>query len=224
MALQTIDDKDIFSPLPSGLSQQEKISAMLNLSVQSQLVCKPLFEQIRQECNCIIEDDLKTAESIAEKIVRPSILKSRPWFDVEHLQDAYRFMTVFASIDVLSKMADQFSKSGFELVRKNFMGLSEGNTYGWRSAALIFRVPETKQIAEYLLVPLEIETVKSEGHALYSQLRYEDYTKLKDEHRKEYFQLKLQSRTLYNNAWNSFLHRNNIDEDALKTLLNKLQD
>ena len=47
----------------------------------------------------IAKTDINDLETILEKSKRPIIIKEKPWHDIEHVRDTYRFKTVIDDFD-----------------------------------------------------------------------------------------------------------------------------
>ena len=122
-------------------------------------------------------DNRKDPEKIAEKARRPSILAKKPWHDVEHIRDAYRFKTILGDVRDLDKIVDRLNESGIEVVKYDVDKVLKPGEWGWRIAAFDLRMPNG-QLVEWYVPVRELEAAKKHGHHLFELWRNHDVTKL----------------------------------------------
>ncbi|MBX3152173.1 hypothetical protein KF728_18590 [Candidatus Obscuribacterales bacterium] len=222
-ANKPVSEREIVNPIDTLLSIDEKVDALQRLSKENEPVVEAFMVSIDAELGTQSNANFKKPERIKEKAQRPEIVRKKPWFDVEHIRDGYRFKTVLMDLSVLPKIAQAIKASGFEVVKLDTAKLLKPGMWGWRIVAFDLRMPNG-QLVEYYLPVAELERVKDSCHDLFAKWRNEDLENLNPADRSE-FMLDLEtSDDKYQEAWNTYLERTGQTEDQLEKLLEEVYD
>jgi hypothetical protein len=167
--------------------------------------------------------DYKTAERIAEKAARPSIRKKKPWFDVQHIRDGFRFKTILNDLSDLPSIAEDMRNAGFKAIKVDTEKLLDPAMWGWRIVVFDLRLPNG-QLVEYYLPVKEMEAAKKDGnHALFEKWRNRDQSTLTAEERREQYKDIETSVERYQQAWETYLTRTKQNEEDIAALLQEVR-
>ena len=215
------DDSKIVNPVDPNATPQEKVRTLVQLTQENKAIVKELMVKIDKALGTKSSDNVKAPEKILQKASRPSILAKKPWHDVEHIRDSYRFKTIIDSVTQLPEVARMLEEAGIEIIKRDTEKVLSPGEWGWRIAAFDLRMPNG-QLVEYYLPVKELETAKKEkGHYLFEQARNLDPNKLTDEEAKKAESLKQESRDLYQGVWNAYLARTGDSLTAIRASLSK---
>src|SRR6185295_116909 len=148
----------------------------------------------------------KEDHKIIEKSERPSILADKPWFEMEHVRDTFRFKTILNDINDLPKILEEAKAKGFELVKVDTDKVLSPKEWGFRIAAFDMKMPNG-QLVEFYLPVKEMEAVKGQNHIIFEKWRNKDMTKLTPEERVDYVKDLRTSNERYQKAWDDYLKR-----------------
>ena len=187
-------------------------------------VCDPRArpERIDETFGSKSGDNVKAPEKILEKAKRPSILERKPWHDVEHIRDSYRFKTVIEDLKQLPAIIKMVQDAGFSIIKQDTKKLLAPEAWGWRIAVFDLRAPNGQLIEFYQPVP-ELEAAKkSGGHHLFERWRNKKLSALTPEELHAYQADLQKSNDLYNNGWKTYLSRTGLDESDVRASLAQL--
>jgi len=214
--------QDIVNPINTSLPADEKLQQLQELSQQSQVYVRKFMDRIDAKYGTKSQDNFKKPERIIEKASRPSIRQNKPWFDVEHIRDAYRFKTVLKDMEILPQLAQELKVEGFEIVKADIDKVLDPGQWGWRAVIIDLRLPNG-QLVEYYLPVKEVEATKlTKGHKLYEKWRDRnpvDFTKAEE---MEYFNDTELSYALYSKAWNAYLKRTSQSKTYIEAVLEEI--
>jgi hypothetical protein len=214
-----IDESKIVNRIDADLSTEDKVKALQALSVESENIIKPFLRQIDAKYGTQSNDDFKLADRIKSKAERPSIREKKPWFDVEHIRDSYRFKTVLGDITVLPKIAKDIVDAGFEVIKIDTEKTLEPAAWGWRIVVLDLKLPNG-QLVEYYLPVREVEEAKSAGnHALFEKWRDREPEELTSAEIDELRKDRNLSFDVYEEAWEAYLNRTRQNEVGVGRIL-----
>jgi hypothetical protein len=199
-------EKDIVSSINRQASTGEKIGQLQALSVENEPLVENFLKRIDMEFGTKSKIDFKEPAEIETKATRDSIKEVKPWFDIEHVRDAFRFKTPVDNLNELPKIVEALKDSGFEVVKLDLDKLLTPKGRGWRMAAIDLRAPNG-QIIEYQILPQEMNEASKIEHGTYQQWRNEDVTKMTNEERILSQKARLAANELYESAWTAYLNR-----------------
>ncbi len=160
---------------------------------------------------------IKKDEVILEKSKRPSILKGKPWHDVEHVRDTLRFKAVYTNLADLPKIADYFIKNfpggAAAVVKIDTNKLFSPKEWGFRFIGLDLRMPNGHLVEWYMPIR-EIEDIKDQNHLLFEKWRDKDVSKLSGQDLQSYYRDVQVSYNSYNGAWEAALQRQGLTGEA----------
>jgi len=211
------EDSKIINPVDPNATAQEKVKTLVRLTRENRPIVKKLMAEIDAAIGTKSSDNVKAPEKILQKASRPSILLEKPWHDVEHIRDSYRFKTIIDSVTQLPEVTQMLDKAGIEIIKRDTDKVLSPGKWGWRIAAFDLRMPNG-QLVEYYLPVKELETAKKEkGHYLFEQGRNvkpgEDVEKVQG--------LMQESRDLYQGVWDAYLARTGDSLTDIRAALTK---
>ena len=212
-------EQNIVNPIDPALPPQEKAEQLRALGEASSPIVKDIMGTIDQRFGTKSGDNFKAIENIVSKANRPSIKAKKPWHDVEHIRDSYRFKTVLEDATTLPGIFEELNKRGIEIVKTDTDKLLNPGAWGWRIAAFDLRMPNGL-LVEYYTPVKELEAAKKGGgHQLFEKWRNEDLDRLTPEQSRQMQNDILASKRLYQGAWDRYLKRSGqSDKDILASL------
>jgi predicted transcriptional regulator len=198
--------QDIRMPIDPNLPYDQVRAQIQKMTTQNMPMVRRLITAVDQEFGTKSGDNVKDLSKVTQKAQRPSILASKPWHNVSHIRDSYRFKTV---IDDFRKVPGIFNKlldAGISLVKIDTGKLFQPKEWGWRIIAFDLRMPNGQLVEWYLpLKELEIEK-KQRGHLIFEEWRNKTAEELSAQ-REEYFESIARSYRGYDNAFKAALER-----------------
>ena len=176
------DESGIVNPIDLKASPEEKVKQLVALSQENAPIIDAFIERVDDKYGTKSKSSFKLPENILSKSVRPSILARKPWYQVEHIRDSFRFKTVINSFEDLPGIIEMTRRElGAEIVKVDLDKVMDPMEWGWRIASFDLRMPNG-QLVEYYIPIRELESQKKkEGHALFEKWRNKDVNKLTDE-------------------------------------------
>jgi hypothetical protein len=197
-------DEVVRSPIPPDLPQRQKAALMRQMGERSQPVAAKLLKGIHAALGGrgVYDTDVKTEKSLLGKGNRKGILQKRPWWNVEHVSDAFRFKSVLdnvndlpAAVEALGRQARQLGitieKADFGkfwsdrglgnvpmVTGRNAATLAPVDAWGWRAIPFDLRMPNGLMAEYYITLPELAKANKAENHALFEKWRFRDLTDL----------------------------------------------
>lgn len=144
-----IQDEQITNSIDLEASTEEKIRQLQELSKQYQPIIASFLQEIDSKYGTESKTGMKEPEKIAQKANRPSIKEKKPWRDLEHIRDSFRFKTVLKDIDDLPRIAEAMKEKGFEVIKSDTDKVLEPGPWGWRIVAFDIKMPNG-QLVELL--------------------------------------------------------------------------
>lgn len=214
-------ERDIVSPIDRGAPAPVKVQQMQALSLKNEPVVNEFLAGIDRMFGTESKVSHKAPESILAKAQRPSILEKKPWFDVEHVRDAFRFKTVINDIRELPHILAQLPRLGATVVKADVAKVISPKEWGWRIPAFDLRMPNG-QIVEWYLPIKEQEAAKRSGnHQIFEKWRGEKFPILDPNRLREYHNDLKVSLDRYEAAWSASVARTGISETELLAALTK---
>ncbi|MBU6454377.1 MAG: hypothetical protein KGS72_21595 [Cyanobacteria bacterium REEB67] len=218
-----LEDEQIVNPVDRGAGVDERIRQLQKLSEENEPKVKEFLERIDQKYGTASKTSHKEARKIAEKASRQTIRNLKPWHDVEHIRDSFRFKTVVNNIEDLPKIAQDLKETGFEVIKTDTDKVLAPGFWGWRIAAFDLKMPNG-QLVEYYLPVKEMEEAKKDGnHELFEKWRNVDVEKLSIEQQRQFLEDADASNEKYDNAWSDYLSRTKQQPERVKEALEKTE-
>lgn len=210
---------DITNPV-SGTAEQ-KFAQLIQLTEENEELVARIIARVDEELGTASKANRKAPEKILEKANRPSILEKKPWHDVEHLRDSFRFKTVLDDIRQLPRIGQILEEMGVGFVKVDTAKVLDPGIWGFRIAAFDLRMPNG-QIVEYYTPVREIEAAKDAGHLIFEDWRNKDLSNLSTDEKLEFEAAIRESRALYQGAWDESLARTGASESDLRASLDSI--
>ena len=190
------------NPIDPNASNAEKLERIHELTDEN----KPRIDAIVADLKAALPEtdsysNVKSDKSILGKAERPSILRKRPWWGIEHLADTLRFKTVVTSLHDLPAIFDTLKQHGVEIVKVDEPKLAQPNEWGWRMLPTDLRMPNGQLVEHYVVGKHMNEYQDREGHLLFEKWRYKDAATLSEAERIEYAADVAKGREGYGRAW-----------------------
>ena len=94
---------EIVSPIDRNETPEQKLMQLAKLSRENMVLVHPVLREIDKALGTRSKWSFKGDEKILAKAQRPEILVTKPWYDIEHVRDAFRFKTVVNNFDDMRK-------------------------------------------------------------------------------------------------------------------------
>ena len=198
--------QDIRMPVDPALPPDQVRSKIQRMTNQNRPIVRRLVTGIDAEFGTKSGDNAKDLSKVTQKARRPSILAEKPWHNVSHIRDSYRFKTVIDDFRDVPGIFNKLLDAGISLVKIDTNKLFEPKEWGWRIIAFDLRMPNGQLVEWYLpLRELEIEK-KQRGHLIFEEWRNKTQEELYDQ-RNEYLDALERSYRGYDNAFKAALER-----------------
>lgn len=219
--VRSTDERDIVNNISREMSPEDKAAALAQLTEQNKPLVAKFIETVDSRTGAVSMANVKKPENILSKASRPEIKARKPWFDVEHVRDSFRFKSVLQDIRQLPEIGKLLSSWGWEPVKVDVAKVLAPEKWGWRIAAVDLRLPNG-QLVEYYAPVAELEQAKERvGHSLFEKWRNRDLTQLDQRETDEMQRDMVTSRRLYERAWRAYLRRTDQSEsDVAEALSN----
>jgi len=219
-----LSEEEIVNPIPRDATPEQKLEAIRALTAENKPLVDDFIAQVDAELGTTSGSSIKGDEQIIEKSKRPSIIAEKPWHDIEHVRDTFRFKSVIDTPKQLESIADKVKDQGWEIVKVDVEKMATPKSWGWRFVALDMRMPNG-QLVEYYMPLKELEAAKkSGGHELFEKWRNRDLSKLLEQDLREFEFDQTQSYEQYNSAYQSALSRAGLSESEALASAKKLAD
>ncbi|MBZ0188162.1 MAG: hypothetical protein K8F91_18075, partial [Candidatus Obscuribacterales bacterium] len=206
------------NPIERSATTPEKIRTLRRLSKENEPLVKDFADAIDSKYDTQSKISLKDPADIADKASRPSIKADKPWFDVEHIEDALRFKTPVHDLRLLPKIIEDLLESQFEIIKPDFEKLLKPRARGWRMAAIDLKAPNG-QIIEFQKLPQEMNEAGKMEHQMYKAVRGKDMAKLSHDEKVELLKIDKAARNLYQQAWTNYLARTGQTEADIRKFI-----
>ena len=201
--------QEIRMPINVAAPNDQVRADIQRMTNQNRPVVKRLIKRIDDRFGTKSGDNAKDLSKVTQKARRPSILATKPWHDVSHIRDSYRFKTVIPDFRDVPAIFNELLAEGIELVKIDTNKLFRPKEWGWRIIAFDLRMPNGQLVEWYLpLQELEVEK-KARGHGIFEEWRNKTQEELSAQ-RDDYFNAIARSYRNYNDAFNAALDRMNI--------------
>lgn len=204
-AVELPPEAGITNPIDPKLPPERKLAELARLTEENKPRMASLLADLNQIGGTESNDNVKSPESILNKATRPSIRESKPWFDVEHVRDSYRFKTVLTNTAQLADIPATLNKHGFKVEKVDTQKFLNPGAWGWRMVAVDLRAPNG-QLMEWYAPLKNVEQYKNDrGHVLFEKWRNRKLGELTAEEQAEYLADQAESAAGYNQAFEADL-------------------
>lgn len=200
------DPRDIVMPI-DPTAPVDQIKAQISALTQENIpIIRSLLADVDRTFGTKSNDSVKDLDKVIQKATRPSILYKKPWHNVSHIRDTYRFQTQIDDIMQAPAIFQRLLDAGVTIVKIDTNKLFNPTEWGWRIIAFDLRMPNG-QLVEYQL-PLKemLKQKKGIGHKIYEKWRSKSQAELLAEY-DEYQKDMIDSFEGYNEAFNASLER-----------------
>lgn len=216
-------EAEITSDIDRDAAPEEKVKQLTDMTAANEPVVREFISTLDRELGTRSKSNRKAPDKILEKSRRPSIKAEKPWFDVEHVRDSFRFKSVIDNITSLQDIAKKIREAGWQVVKVDTPKVLQPAEWGWRIVSVDLKMPNG-QIVEYYMPVAELEQAKRRvNHELFERWRNEDLSKLGAEQIKAFERDIIASRRLYNAAWKAYLRRVGQSVEDVKAALSSFE-
>jgi hypothetical protein len=163
----------------------------------------------------------KLPEAILAKAKRPTTLAKKPWHDVEHVRDSFRFKTVLQDItrlpDIIEYMEQELRPKVLKRDTDKFL---QPKAFGWRICVFDLQMPNG-QIIEYYLLVEEMNELSDENHKLFKKWRDRNPSSLSPREYEEFLRDADTSYFSFQDAFERYLSRSGNSESDVRAALSK---
>ena len=214
-----VDESQIVNAIDRGAIPSQKLRQLAKLTEVNKPIVDQFLEQLDAELGTESKSNIKKPATILSKVKRPELLSTKPWFDVEHIRDSFRFKTILTDVRDLPRVIEQLRGLGATVVKPDVDKVLKPKPWGFRISVFDLRMPNG-QLVEYYLPVREIEEFKTgRGHQLFENWRDAKLSDLTPEQRVRYEADRAESAAGYQAAWEAYLRRTGATEDEVRASL-----
>lgn len=207
-----LKEEDIVNPIPRDGTPEQKLEAIHKLTEENKPLVDSFLASMDAEIGTKSLSNVKKDDAILGKATRPSILRDKPWHNIEHLRDTFRFKSTVETPQQIEQIAEKIKEQGWEIVKVDTDKFAKPKEWGWRFVALDLRMPNG-QLVEYYVPFREMDEVKEAvGHKLFEKWRNRDLKSLNEEQLREYEADLNTSNANYTQAFQASLARSGASE------------
>jgi hypothetical protein len=164
-------EKDIVNPIDPSLSPEQKADALCALAEKNRPVIDKFISSINNKYKARSSSNCKRKDRILDKAARPSVVKKKSWFGVEHIRDGLRFRTALDDFKDLPALVADLIASGVTVVKAESSKMLDPAEWGWRAVMYDLQL-EDGQLVEYYITFQEMMDANDDPHhALYEKWR-----------------------------------------------------
>ena len=198
--------EEIRMPIDSTAPNDQIRAQIQRMTNQNRPIVRRMVKRIDERFGTKSGDNAKDLSKVTQKANRPSIKAKKPWHDVSHIRDSYRFKTVIPDFRDVPAIFDELLAEGIGLVKIDTNKLFQPGEWGWRIIAFDLRMPNGQLVEWYLpLKELEAEK-KARGHLIFEEWRNKTQEEM-NANQVEFMKALDTSWTNYNDAFLTSLDR-----------------
>lgn len=216
-------EENIVNPIDRNADQTVKAAQLLALTEENEPLVEELLKIVDTSLDTTSKISNKTANDIIDKANRPSIKEKKPWFDVEHIRDSFRFKTPVENLSALPKIVEYLKNSNFEILNLDLDKLLRPKGRGWRMAAIDIKAPNG-QILEYQILAKEMNEAGDLEHQMYKEWRGKDVKKMTPEMANAKSEVDTWAADLYSDAWNDYLKRTGQTTEDIECIIKRTRE
>jgi hypothetical protein len=217
-----VDESKIVNPIDPKASPQEKIRQLRSLSAENEPIVDTFIKKLDEEFGTTSRWNHKKPETILEKSQRPQIISDKPWFGIQHVRDAFRFMTELNDIRNAPAIFQRIKDNGFEIVKRDIAKMLSPKPFGFRFVAADLRMPNGQLVEFYMPTPNVEKFKNARGHQLFENWREKSKAQIKGNYKNYLADIK-ESFEGYRKAWKEDLANMNLTEKQVAEILGKIQ-
>jgi len=199
-----------------ALQQLEKMTSENRPAVQS------FMRNVDRNFGTKSSDNIKDPAKVIEKANRPSILEKKPWHNVSHVRDTYRFQTELEDFRDVPLMMRDLRQQGISIVKADTDKMFSPKEWGWRMIAFDLRMPNG-QIVEWYTPLREMNKQKRDvGHELFENWRNKTSAELAEEQDAYYAAIR-KSKEGYDQAFDQALDRLGLSRPEAEAEFRKME-
>ncbi len=220
----TVQPQDIVNPIDRTASPEDKVRQLEALTEENKPIVADIMAEIDKALGTESKSSVKEPAKILSKASRPEIVAEKPWHDVEHIRDSFRFKTPIKTLGDVARIFQILKQHGVSLVKVDTAKMLAPKKWGWRFAGFDLRMPNG-QLVEFYCPPhtLDAHDVKHPNHLLFEKWRNATQEHI-DANQAEMARDVAESRARYDAAFAQFLERSGMDEKALVASWTKVVD
>lgn len=217
-----IDERTIVNPIDPKLSQPEKVAALRVLTDENAPIVDNYLFDLDLEFGTKSKSNIKAPEKILEKANRPGVKARKPWHDVEHIRDSFRFKTELPDITQLPAIIERLQEN-FEIIKRDTGKFFNPKEWGFRIIPFDLRMPNG-QLVEYYLPLTEMQAAQDAGggHLLFEKWRNKDPNTLTEAEHVEMLADQATSRKLYDDAFAAYKARTGQTDSDVRAALDQV--
>ena len=179
---------------------------LADMTSENQPIVQSFMRNIDERFGTNSSDNIKDPRKVVQKANRPSILEKKPWHNISHVRDTYRFQTELEDFRDIPSMVKDLRRQGIDLVKVDTDKMFSPKEWGWRMIAFDLRMPNG-QIVEWYTPLREMNKQKRDvGHELFENWRNKTAAELAEDQDAYYAAIK-ESKEGYDRAFDEALDR-----------------
>ena len=179
---------------------------LADMTSENQPIVQSFMRNIDESFGTNSSDNIKDPRKVVQKANRPSILEKKPWHNISHVRDTYRFQTELEDFRDIPSMVKDLRRQGIDLVKVDTDKMFSPKEWGWRMIAFDLRMPNG-QIVEWYTPLREMNKQKRDvGHELFENWRNKTAAELAEDQDAYYAAIK-ESKEGYDRAFDEALDR-----------------
>ena len=192
------------------------------MTSENQPIVQSFMQNVDRNFGTNSSDNIKDPAKVIEKANRPSILEKKPWHNVSHVRDTYRFQTELEDFRDVPLMMRDLRQQGISIVKADTDKMFSPKEWGWRMIAFDLRMPNG-QIVEWYTPLREMNKQKmDEGHGLFEQWRNKTSAELAEEQDAYYAAIR-KSKEGYDQAFDQALDRLGLSRPEAEAEFRKME-
>jgi hypothetical protein len=215
--------QDIVNAINRDLTPEEKAAALEILTKANHPFTEAFLKKLDKQFGTESTTSIKEFATTLQKAVREDTLFKKPWYEVEHTGDSFRFRTSAPDVkdipDVVRQMVKNFEDNNIQILQVDANALLKPRSSGWRSVFMDVRYPNG-EIVEYQITPKALADVPK-NHADYKWLREHPLPKTKQEIEMQN-QILEHSNRVFGEAWAEQLKHDGLTNDQVQTLIDQI--
>jgi len=172
---QTVDESLVVNPIDRSAKPAEKVRQLRALTDENVPIVQEVVRHLKEDLGMPrVSANVKTDEGILTKAARPEVREKKPWHDVEHIRDSYRFRAGFNELEDIVTITKAIADAGFTFIKVDTPKFANPGKWGWRPIALDLRAPNGQILEFYMSFGDMIAENDRNGHRLFEKWRNED--------------------------------------------------
>lgn len=181
------------NPIDPNASQEEKARQLIALTEANKPIVEAITKRLRDEFGLthteLGPNNEKEFRKIIEKANRAEVKAKKPWHDVEHIRDAFRFRAGIKKFEDIVSIVKVLLDAGVTIQKFDTAKMFDPGVWGWRPVAIDLIMPNGQMVEFYTsfsgLIDAQYHT--DENHPVNNHDLYEKWrTKTADEIKADY--------------------------------------